>query len=92
MLTYTYWEDLGPTFTYGLWENQYGGPFTTEQVEDVKPFISILGMILIASVLMSMQLKFPKIDFYTTYVTKLFGKHHTENRFTIAWQWQGFPY
>ena len=77
---FTYWEDDPPSrMDFG--KIKYGGPFTTEQVEDVKTFISTFGIILIASVLASMDFNFHINDFYTTYITKLFGKHHTENHF-----------
>ena len=63
---------------------KYVGLFTTEQVEDVKTLVTTIGIILIASVLVSMKLNFPKNVFYAAYLAKLFGKYHTENCFFLA--------
>ena len=38
---FTYWEDK----PYSMGQNKYGGPFTIEQVEDVKNFFRILAWI-----------------------------------------------
>ena len=44
---FTYCEDDPPSrIDFG--KSKYGGPFTTEQVEDVKTFFRLLGMIIIA--------------------------------------------
>ena len=41
----TYWEDLPPKrIDFG--KTKYGGPFTTEEVEDVKTFLRILAFLL----------------------------------------------
>ena len=41
----TYWEDLPPKrIDFG--KTKYGGPFTTEEVEDVKTFLRILAVLL----------------------------------------------
>ena len=40
---FTYWEDK-PYSRIDLGKNKYGGPFTTEQVEDVKTFFRILAV------------------------------------------------
>ena len=42
---FTYWEDDIPS-GLDLGKNKYGGPFTTEQVEDVKAFFGILKVLL----------------------------------------------
>ena len=45
---FTYCEDDIPSrLDFG--KNKYGGPFTTEQVEDVKTFFGALGLVLIVS-------------------------------------------
>ena len=41
---FTYWEDK-PYYRIDLGKAKYGGPFTTEQVEDVKTFFRILVLI-----------------------------------------------
>ena len=42
---FTYWEeDIPPRIDLG--KNKYGGPFTTEEVEDTKSFFSILVLLL----------------------------------------------
>ncbi len=40
---FTYWEDK-PYTRIDLGKRKYGGPFTTEQVEDVKTFFQVLGL------------------------------------------------
>ena len=70
----SYWEDDPPSrMDFG--KIKYGGPFTTEQVEDVKTFIKILGLTLIASLLGSTVFN---SDFYTIYLT---NNYSTENIF-----------
>ena len=43
---FTYWEDK-PYSRIDLAKNKYGGPFTTEQVEDVKIVLRILALLII---------------------------------------------
>ena len=77
---FTYWEDDPPSrMDFG--KIKYGGPFTTEQVEDVKILIKTLGTILVVCFIVSTGFNFLEYEFYATYLTKLFGKHHTENIF-----------
>ena len=45
---FTYWEDK-PYLRIDLGKTKYGGPFTTEQVEDVKTFFRVLGIIMVYS-------------------------------------------
>jgi peptide/histidine transporter 3/4 len=73
---FTYWEDDPPSrMDFG--KAKYGGPFTTEQVEDVKIFIQTIGLTLIASFPASISFNF---DLYTAYLTNTFlCEHHTEN-------------
>ena len=47
---FTYCEDELPS-RVDFGKSKYGGPFTTEQVEDVKTFLRLLVMLVIASVL-----------------------------------------
>ena len=68
---FTYWEDAPPSrMDFG--KVKYGGPFTTEQVEDVKILIKVLGLNLVATFLLSLKFNF---DFYTTH--KLISEYHT---------------
>ena len=73
---FTYWEDDPPSrMDFG--KIKYGGPFTTEQVEDVKVFIKVLGLNFAVTFLASLKFNF---NFYTTHLThKLIGEHHTVN-------------
>ena len=49
---FTYCEDELPSrIDFG--KSKYGGPFTTEQVEDVKTFLRLLLMVALVSVLVS---------------------------------------
>ena len=45
---FTYWEDK-PYSRIDLGKSKYGGPFSTEQVEDVKTFFRLLGFIAASS-------------------------------------------
>ena len=73
---FTYWEDDPPSrMDFG--KIKYGGPFTTEQVEDVKILIKVLGLTFVATFLASLKFN---INFYTNHLThKLIGEHHTVN-------------
>ena len=69
---FTYWEDDPPSrMDFG--KVKYGGPFTTEQVEDVKILIKTLGVVFVASFLVSLKFNF---DLRTT---SILGEHHVEN-------------
>ena len=50
---FTYWEDK-PYSRIDLGKAKYGGPFTTEQVEDVKTFFRILGVTVIYSTVIAL--------------------------------------
>ena len=77
---FTYWEDNLPSrMDFG--KIKYGGPFTTEQVEDVKILFKTFGVIFIVSFLTSLNLSFLEHELYITYLTKLFSNHHSENIF-----------
>ena len=52
---FTYCEDELPSrIDFG--KSKYGGPFTTEQVEDVKTFIRLLAVIFVASLLFGLKI------------------------------------
>ena len=77
---FTYWEDDPPSrMDFG--KVKYGGPFTTEQVEDVKILMKSIGVTLVITFLVSLQLNFLEHEVYTTYLAKLFGKYHTKDVF-----------
>ena len=72
---FTYWEDDPPSrMDFG--KVKYGGPFTTEQVEDVKIFIKVLGLTFVATFIVSSKFNF---DLDTTH--KLISEYHTVNTF-----------
>ena len=52
---FTYWEDK-PYSRIDLGKAKYGGPFTTEEVEDVKTFFRILFIVSVASVIFGLCL------------------------------------
>ena len=52
---FTYWEDK-PYSRIDLAKDKYGGPFTTEQVEDVKTFFRIISVVLASTFFISMFL------------------------------------
>ena len=71
---FTYWEDDPPSrMDFG--KVKYGGPFTTEQVEDVKILIKILGVVFVASFPVSLKFNFDHL--HTTSI--LLGEHRMEN-------------
>ncbi len=49
---FTYWEDK-PYSRIDVGKVKYGGPFTTEQVEDVKTFFRVIGLISVACIFVS---------------------------------------
>ena len=51
---FTYWDDK-PYSRIDLGKTKYGGPFTTEQVEDVKTFFRVTGAILLCGPLSSVM-------------------------------------
>ena len=63
---FTYCEDDIPS-RIDLGKAKYGGPFTTEQVEDVKTFFRVLGLALVVSALFGMA---SEGDFYLIVVGK----------------------
>ncbi len=50
---FTYWEDDKPYSRIDLGKTKYGGPFTTEQVEDVKTFLRIIILFCASIILIS---------------------------------------
>ena len=50
---FTYWEDK-PYSRIDLGKAKYGGPFTTEQVEDVKTFFRIIALLASSTVLLGL--------------------------------------
>ena len=49
---FTYWEDK-PYSRIDLGKKKYGGPFTTEQVEDVKTFFQLLAILIAVTFIMA---------------------------------------
>ena len=77
---FTYWEDNLPSrMDFG--KIKYGGPFTTEQVEDVKILIKTIGIILVVCFVVPFKFSFLEHKVDTTYIALLFGKHYTKNVF-----------
>ena len=72
---FTYCEDELPSrIDFGM--RKYGGPFTTEQVEDVKTFCRLIPMILFGGavaggIIMANSLQYDILTHYTTYDDKL---------------------
>ena len=59
---FTFWEDE-PYSRIDLGKAKYGGPFTTEQVEDVKSFFRIIKLLLMCGIVMVVfALKNPSYD------------------------------
>ena len=75
---FTYYEDDLPSrIDFG--KHKYGGPFTTEQVEDVKTFFKIMAVICIGCVLTAMRSDNYKFDL-EKYLTKAYyGDIHKLN-------------
>ena len=68
---FTYYEDNLPSrIDFG--KHKYGGPFTTEQVEDVKTFFKIVAVAFIACISMAMCIDHRNIDL-ELYLSKAYG-------------------
>ena len=76
----TYWKEDIPS-RIDLGKSKYGGPFTTEQVEDVKTVLRLLVitiLIFLSSLIMTLSLQtkhedaFPDLDYCTTRILTLF--------------------
>ena len=52
---FTYCDDVLPT-RFDLGKERYGGPFTTEQVEDVKAFLKILRLLLVVGPIFAVEI------------------------------------
>ena len=64
---FTYQEDIKPSrIEYA--KSSYGGPFTTEQVEDVKTFLRIVSVLIPMGALIILSV-------YTSHTAVLFSKH-----------------
>lgn len=67
---FTYWEDSIPS-RLDLAKSKYGGPFSHEQVEDIKTFLRATGFIIVVSVFM--------IGYYTLLVRNSYGQCNLRN-------------
>ena len=77
---FTYCEDELPSrIDFG--KNKYGGPFTTEQVEDVKTFLRLLVAIIICSVIVGETLIMLQVEYamYTFFHNKIQVKLYNFN-------------
>ena len=72
---FTYWEDK-PYSRIDLAKNKYGGPFTTEQVEDVKVVLRILAMTVIACLVVGLSFSLDRAD--TKILNDLSGVNNTQ--------------
>ena len=86
---FTYCDDELPSrLDFG--KSKYGGPFTTEQVEDVKTFFRALGLLLIVSFVYAMrdenyfQMHLFKYQLPNTYLKTCFYMSIFNNMFYIA--------
>lgn len=81
---FTYWEDK-PYSRIDLAKDKYGGPFTTEQVEDVKSFFQISVVVGILSVFIGVLIHganvVTKINFDFKYTHKLNCTSHSPHFF-----------
>jgi peptide/histidine transporter 3/4 len=85
---FTYWEDK-PYTRIDLAKDKYGGPFTTEQVEDVKIVLRI--MVMLATACVGVSLSFYISDEYDKKVLHhLRGSHSSES--VQLWTVRQFSY
>ena len=97
---FTYCEDELPSrIDFG--KSKYGGPFTTEQVEDVKTFLRLIVIVLMASILfgigiafylLKVQLSNQLLATYTTHsdimgrsVNKCYSEELTQQIYIFSW-------
>ena len=67
---FTYADDEEPT-RIDFAKERYGGPFTTEQVEDVKTFLRVLLVLLLLGPAFSLEIPMgPTFHIYTTHIGK----------------------
>ena len=80
---FTYADDEEPTrIDYA--KERYGGPFTTEQVEDVKTFLRILLVLLVLGPAFFIEIPLgPVFHFYTTHVEKGLPKNECSLRLLL---------
>ena len=72
---FTYWEDK-PYSRIDLAQTKYGGPFTTEQVEDVKTFFRLVLIGILPSLFIGFSIVFAVIpDFMRYHLQSTFFKH-----------------
>ena len=71
---FTYWEDK-PYSRIDLGKSKYGGPFTTEQVEDVKTFFRILLVVILSLPLSSLFIFILLINISIVYLQ--FANNHS---------------
>ncbi len=74
---FTYWEDK-PYSRIDLGKSKYGGPFTTEQVEDVKTFFRLLLLLLTTFPLFCLVVGILLLDTNKLYIQ--FRSNHSETR------------
>ena len=80
---FTYCEDELPS-RLDLGKEKYGGPFTTEQVEDVKAFIGIFKVLLALGPLFAVERSI-------TFLLPLFSKHLFGIFYPCSYSNEGFP-
>ena len=74
---FTYCEDDIPS-RIDLSKAKYGGPFTTEQVEDVKTFFRVLGLVLVAGAVFGITNEY---DFHIIIVGKVIAEYANTYQF-----------
>ena len=77
---FTYCEDELPS-RLDLGKEKYGGPFTTEQVEDVKAFLGILRVLITLAPVMMVDLSIDGI--LVRFAIHLDGKHYNDHGFQV---------
>ena len=76
---FTYWEDK-PYSRIDLAKNKYGGPFTTEQVEDVKVILRVLAILIILSLGGGLTTTLSNADIKMLYhLSGVNNTHHSTN-------------
>ena len=82
--SFTYCEDYIPSrIDFG--KIKYGGPFTTEQVEDVKTFLQLLPIIIVFSVIGGEFFVIKQVRLYfTRHLTHYAGSYKDDTKFSLT--------
>ena len=78
---FTYCDDERPS-RLDFAKERYGGPFSTEQVEDVKTFLRIMVVLITVGLIFIMDVPVSQTTMY------IFGMHLGKSKLSHSWMWK----